>query len=92
MQRASASLQELDEWIRRKLRCVRLKHRKRAKPIADFLIERGVPEWNAWLAALSGKGWWRKAKTPQAHHAMNLAWFKAQGLYSLSARYVALQP
>jgi RNA-directed DNA polymerase len=85
-------LQELDEWIRRKLRCVRLKQRKRAKPIADFLIERGVPEWNAWLVALSGKGWWRKAKTPQAHQAMNLAWFTGQGLHSLSERYVALQP
>jgi len=85
-------LQQLDEWIRRKLRCVRLKQRKRAKPIADFLIELGVPEWNAWLMALSGKGWWRKAGTPQAHQAMGLAWFRTQGLSSLSERYVALQP
>ena len=85
-------LEQLDEWIRRKLRCVRLKQRKRAKPIADFLIELGVPELSAWLMATSTKGWWRKAKTPQAHQAMNLAWFKGQGLHSLSERYVALQP
>lgn len=85
-------LQQLDEWIRRKLRCVRLKQRKRAKPIADLLIELGVPELSAWLMATSTKGWWRKAKTPQAHQAMNLAWFRAQGLHSLSERYVALQP
>ena len=35
-------LTELDGWIRRKLRCVRLKQCKRAKPIADFLHRQGV--------------------------------------------------
>ena len=70
-------LQRLDEWIRRKLRCVRLKQRKRVKPIADFLRSLGVPEWNAWILALSGKGWWRKSGAPQANQAMSIAWFKA---------------
>jgi RNA-directed DNA polymerase len=85
-------LQRLDEWIRRKLRCVRFKQRKRAKPIADFLQGLGVPERNAWIVALSGKGWWRKSGTPQAHQAMSIAWFRAQGLVSLSERYAELQP
>ncbi len=85
-------LQRLDEWIRRKLRCVRLKQRKRAKAIADFLQSLGVPEWSAWLLALSGKGWWRKSGSPQAHQAMSIAWFREQGLVSLSKRYAELQP
>jgi RNA-directed DNA polymerase len=85
-------LQRLDEWIRRKLRCVRLKQRKRAKPVADFLQNLGVPEWNAWILALSGKGWWRKAGAPQAQQAMSIAWFRAQGLVSLSGRHAELQP
>jgi RNA-directed DNA polymerase len=85
-------LQRLDEWIRRKLRCVRLKQRKRTKPVTDFLQNLGVPEWNAWRLALSGKGWWRKAGAPQAQQAMSIAWFKAQGLVSLSGRYAELQP
>jgi len=85
-------LQRLDQWIRRKLRCVRLKQRKRTKPIADFLRSLGVPEWSAWLLALSGKGWWRKSGSPQAHQAMNKAWFRTQGLVSLSERYAELQP
>jgi RNA-directed DNA polymerase len=85
-------LRRLDKWIRRKLRCVRLKQRKRAKPIADFLQGLGVPEWSAWIVALSGKGWWRKSGTPQAHQAMSIAWFRAQGLVSLSERYAELQP
>jgi RNA-directed DNA polymerase len=85
-------LQRLDEWIRRKLRCVRLKQRKRAKSVADFLQSQGVPEWSAWILALSGKGWWRKSGTPQAHQAMDIAWFRAQGLVSLSERHAELQP
>jgi RNA-directed DNA polymerase len=84
-------LQRLDEWIRRKLRCVRLKQRKRAKPIADFLQSLGVPEWRAWLLALSGKGWWRIAGSPQAAEAMTIQWFREQGLASLTERYAALQ-
>ncbi len=83
-------LQRLDEWIRRKLRCVRLKQRKRAKPIADFLQRLGVPEWRAWLLALSGKGWWRMAGSPPAAEAMSIQWFRDQGLVSLTARYTSL--
>ena len=84
-------LRRLDEWIRRKLRCVRLKQRKRAKAIADLLQSLGVPGWSAWLLALSGKGWWRKSGTPQANQAMNVAWFREQGLVSLAERYTVLQ-
>jgi RNA-directed DNA polymerase len=88
---AKGHLTRLDEWIRRKLRCVRLKQRKRAKPIADFLRELGVPEWRAWILALSGKGWWRMAGSPPAAEAMTLQWFKEQGLVSLTERYLALR-
>lgn len=68
---------------------MRLKQRKRAKPIADFLRELGVPDWRSWLLALSGKGWWRLAGSPQAAEAV--AWFHSQGLVSLSQRYAKLQ-
>ena len=83
-------LQRLDEWIRRKLRCVRLKQRKRAKPMADFLQSLGVPAWRAWLLGLSVKGWWRKAGSPQANEAMTIAWFREQGLVNLAERYATL--
>jgi len=86
-----SQLQRLDEWIRRKLRCVRLKYCKRPKTITAFLISLGVPRLNARRLGGSGRGWWRKAGSPPAHHGMNLAWFRSQGLVSLSERYVALQ-
>ena len=80
-------LQGLDEWIRRKLRCVRLKQCKRAWPMAKFLMSCGLKEEWSWLLALSSKGWWHKALTPQANHAMSLKWFKDLQLISLSERY-----
>jgi RNA-directed DNA polymerase len=88
---AKAILRELDGWIRRKVRCVRLKQRKRAKPIADFLHGLGVP-WNrCWTTAACGKGWWRMSHTPAAQQGMNNAWFQSQGLVNLLGRYVQLQ-
>lgn len=84
-------LRDLDSWIRRKLRCVRLKQRKRAKSIAAFLQSLGVP-WNqSWTTATCGKGWWRMSGTPSAHHGMTNQWFESQGFKSLEARYVSLQ-
>ncbi len=83
-------LQRLDEWVRRRLRCYRLKACKRVKTIADFLHRLGVPAWRAWIGALSGKGWWRRAGSPPAMEGMSLAWFESQGLISLVQRYEQL--
>ncbi len=89
--RCASQLRRLDGWIRRKLRCVRLKQCKRTKAQADFLRSLGVPERRAWILALSGKGWWRKSLSYQATEAMTLAWFEGQGLVPMTDRYLALQ-
>jgi RNA-directed DNA polymerase len=84
-------LHDLDAWIRRKLRCVRLKQRKRAKSIAEFLQSLGVPKNRSWTTAACGKGWWRMAASPAAHEAMRPLWFKKLGLVCLADRYATLQ-
>jgi RNA-directed DNA polymerase len=83
-------LREIDQWLRRKLRCVRLKHCKNPGTIARFLKERGVKEKPARQLASSGKGWWRLASTEQAKRAMPIAWFEELGLVSLERRHGAL--
>lgn len=83
-------LTDLDGWIRRKLRCVRLKQCKGTKTIADFLNRLGVPTWTAWCTASSGKGWWRLAGSPSATHAMTNQWFVSLGLVNLVQRYQRL--
>lgn len=80
-------LKDLDAWIRRKLRCFRLKQCKRTIGIKRFLAKLGVPNWQSWILALSGKGWWRLSSCPQAHQAMNLIWFEDLGLYNMSVIY-----
>lgn len=80
-------LMNLDGWIRRKLRCYRLKQCKRAIGIKRFLKQNGVNTDNSWILAASGKGWWRKSACPQAHQAMSLKWFRSLGLYNMSVIY-----
>lgn len=75
-------LYKLDEWLRRKLRCYKLKQLKRPKAIAKMLMQRGIAKSSAWKVASSGKGWWRLAVTPQAHRAMGIGWWKLNGLIS----------
>ena len=85
--KASGKMDELDSWLRRKIRCLKLKQCKRASGIGRFLRERGVERDAAWQLAGSGKGWWRLAKTRQCHRAMDLKWFVELGLASFAARY-----
>jgi group II intron reverse transcriptase/maturase len=80
-------LSRIMSWLRRRIRCFRLKQCKRAIGIARFLQSLGVPEWRSWLLALSSKGWYHKANTPQAHEGMNLKWFNSIGLFDMYAYY-----
>jgi RNA-directed DNA polymerase len=89
--KAKGVLDHLGGWVRRKLRCVRLKQRKRAHSLTAFLHGLGVPWDRGWATAASGKGWWRMAHTPAAQEGMDQAWFQAQGLVNPLDRYLQLQ-
>lgn len=78
-----STMSDLDGWIRRKLRCYRLKQRKKYWSIVTWLMNLGVKERDARNIGSSGKGWWRLAMTPALHRALNKEWFSNQGLYSL---------
>ena len=88
--RARSRMGELDAWIRRKLRCLRLKQCKRAASIARFLKSRGVAADVSRMLASSGKGWWRLSRTRQTHQAMDTEWFRELGLVSLQDEYTRL--
>lgn len=89
--KAKSVLGHLGSWVRCKLRCVRLKQRKRAVSITVFLHGLGVPRNRCWTTAASGKGWWRMAHTPAAQQGMNLAWFRELGLVDPQERFLQLQ-
>jgi len=83
--------QELDEWLRHRLRQLLWKRWKRPKTRYRELVARGVPTFSAREAAGSGKGPWRLSASPPVHQALNNAYWRAQGLLSFSDRYQQLR-
>lgn len=81
---------DLDAWIRRKLRCYKLKQKKRCYPIVKYLIKLGIPVKQAWYIGGSSKGWWRLSHCPQVDRALNKEWFATEGLISLLERQTKL--
>jgi RNA-directed DNA polymerase len=81
---------ELDSWIRHKLRCYKLKQKKRGFTLAKYLMSLGVAEKQARQLSSSGKGWWRLSRTHTVHQALNKRWFEDQGLIELESRWASL--
>jgi len=80
-------LQELDEWIRRRLRACLLKQWKKCKTKLTNLVALGIPEKWAGCIAFSRKQYWRLANSPQINKALGLAYWREQGLVRLVDRY-----
>ncbi len=80
-------LRNVEAWLRRRIRCFRLKQCKRALGMARFLYSLGVPHNRAWTTAGSSKGWFRLSISPGANEGMNNTWFVKVGLYGLSVNY-----
>ncbi len=88
--RMKGKMEKMDTWIRRKLRCYKLKQCKRVIGIVRWLRKLGVEETLNWRTALSGKSWWRLSNSPATHMGMNNRWFSEQGYYSLYTNYLSL--
>lgn len=74
---------ELDGWIRRRLRCYKLKQCKKPSAIARLLISLNTGKDSAMKIAYSSKGWWVIAQTPQTNRAMSNKWFTENKLISM---------
>lgn len=76
----------LDGWIRRKLRCCRLKQCGRRYTIVKLLTSMEIPIQKSWNVVMYSQGWWAMSKKLAVGHAMNNQWFAAMGLLSLKER------
>lgn len=83
-------MERIDRWLRRKLRCYRLKQCKRAIGIVRWLRGLGVEQTLCWRTALSGKSWWRLSNSPALSIGATNQWFHSQGYYSVHDQYRAL--
>jgi group II intron reverse transcriptase/maturase len=82
--------EELDKWIRRRLRQMIWKRWKRGTTRYRELVKLGVPRWRAQEGA-GGKSPWHMSKTPVINEALSNAYFRNLGLKSLKVRYQELR-
>lgn len=77
-------LRDVDKWIRRKLRCYRLKQWGRGG--YRQLRRLGVDRFLAWNTAKSAHGPWRLSASPALYRALPNRYFRDLGLPELAAR------
>jgi RNA-directed DNA polymerase len=77
------ALEELDGWIRHKLRALLWRHWKRNHTRATHLMRAGLSERRAWLSATNGRGPWWNGSASHMHAAYPKSWFDRMGLISL---------
>jgi RNA-directed DNA polymerase len=83
--------EDLDAWIRRKLRCVLLRQWKRPRTRAQNLARRGLSAVRAWRSAYNGRGPWWNSGASHMNAAFPRSFFDSLGLVSLLNRHYSLQ-
>lgn len=76
-------LEELDGWVRRKLRCLLWRQWKRPSTRMGMLHQRGLPKERAWHSAYNGRGPWWNAGASHMNAAYPKRFFDCLGLVSL---------
>lgn len=79
--------EELDGWIRRKLRCILWVQWKRPKTRAEKLMKLGIDKVRALTSAYNGRGSWWNAGASHMNAAITANWLSRQGLMSLIAEH-----
>jgi RNA-directed DNA polymerase len=75
--------EELDGWIRRKLRCILWRQWKRPHTRAKRLMARGLTVERAWKSATNGRGPWWNSGASHMNQALPANYFWNFGLASL---------
>lgn len=83
--------EELDGWIRRKLRCILWRQWKRPFTRAKKLMQRGLSEARAWRSALNKRGPWWNSGASHMNQAFDTSYFTKLGLHSLLDQFHRFQ-
>jgi len=83
-----STIRDIDGWIRRKLRCYRLKQSGRKYSTYKLLRSLGISENTSWNVVIYSQGWWAMSNKVALRQAMSPVWFAQAGLYSLYAEMV----
>jgi len=77
------ALEDMDGWLRRKLRASLWRQWKRTFARARNLMRRGLAEERAWTSASDGRGPWWSGGASHMNQAFPKFWFDKAGLVSL---------
>lgn len=78
-----AAFEALDQWVRRRLRCLLWRQWKHWRTRARRLMQYGVERLRAYRSATNGRGPWWNAGASHMHAAVPAHWLHHQGLVSL---------
>ena len=82
-----SKLEDLDQWIRRRLRACVWKTWKKIKTRFQNLMKMGIPRDKAWEFANTRKGYWRISKSPILNKTVTNQKLINHGFKSLSSQY-----
>ena len=80
--------EELDFWIRRKLRCIIWRQMKRPKTRGKRMIQQGLDKERAWKSATNGHRAWWNAGASHMNQAYPTAYFNKLGLVALQTKLI----
>ncbi len=83
--------EELDGWLRRKLRCLLWRRWKRPRTRMKELMKRGLGKLRAWKSSVNGRGAWWNAGAAHMNEAFPKSCFDQLGLVSLLDQLRKLQ-
>lgn len=81
-----STFRDIDGWLRRRLRCYRLKQCGRKYTIFKFLRSFDIPIRTSWNVVMYSGGWWSMSQKKAVGEALNLEWFARLGLQSFQVR------
>lgn len=87
----TGDFRHIDGWMRRKLRCYRLKQSGRKYSTYKLLRNLGVPKPASWRVVMYSQGWWEMSNRPAVSKAMSNEWFIQQGLRSIYAEMTRIK-
>jgi hypothetical protein len=80
-------VEELDRWLRRRIRMCYWKNWKKIKTKHDNLVKLGIPEYKAWEYANTSKSYWRISKSPILSKTLTNKYLENIGLISIKDCY-----
>ncbi len=83
--------EELDQWIRRKLRCILWRQWKKPWTRAKRMMQAGLTEAHAFCSAFNGRGPWWNAGASHMNRACPTSYFSRAGLFAYMEQFHRFQ-